>query len=102
MIEFTPEEGKSADDYKVYYVGEDGQLKAVPAKYENGYMVFTTVHFSDYVIAYEGSVMGDETVVQPQTPADDKVSLGGLPILGAVFALILVIVTMMKKRKVEE
>ena len=102
MIEFTPEEGKSADDYKVYYVGEDGQLKAVPAKYENGYMVFTTVHFSDYVIAYEGSVMGDETVVQPQTPADDKGSLGGLPILGAVFALILVIVTMMKKRKVEE
>lgn len=56
---------------KVYRVEVDGTLADMNAVYKNGYMVFTTEHFSLYVLALEksaeeqrllGDVNGDETV----------------------------------------
>ena len=86
MLPFTPEEGKSAEDYKVYFIGEDGVLEEVEAKYVDGHMVFTTAHFSDYVIVYETSLT--DAPVQPQEPVkEEKASMPILPIIIAVVVL---------------
>ena len=65
MLPFTPDADKEVEHYKVYYIDEAGVLKEVAAEYVSGYMVFTTPHFSDYVIVYEGTTEEDTT----STPA---------------------------------
>lgn len=69
MIPFTPDAGKAVEHYKVYHIDEAGVLKEVAAEYVSGYMVFTTPHFSDYVIVYEGA-MGEATTPTP-SPEDE-------------------------------
>ena len=71
MVPFTPDAGKAAEDYVVYYIDEVGVLKEVAAEYASGYMVFETPHFSDYVIVYEGTVGGD-IVPTPSPESDNK------------------------------
>ncbi|MBR5806848.1 MAG: leucine-rich repeat protein [Oscillospiraceae bacterium] len=53
MLPFTPAAGTQAKDYVVYYLADNGTLEKVNAEYVNGHMIFTTSHFSDYVIVNE-------------------------------------------------
>lgn len=46
----APEEGK---EIHVYYVQENGTKTRVPAKYENGKLIFTVEHFSEYLAIEE-------------------------------------------------
>ena len=100
MLPLELEEGRSAEDYSVYYIDEKGNLEKVPAEYVDGNMVFTTSHFSEYVIVYEG-VQGGETVI-PETPA--QTSAASLPIIPiiVVIAIIIVAAVIAVKKKEEE
>ena len=52
-IPFTPKESTNGEDYKVYYIADDGQKVLMPSKYANGSMVVEVDHFSEYAIVYE-------------------------------------------------
>ncbi|MBQ7283957.1 MAG: hypothetical protein IJW74_03760, partial [Oscillospiraceae bacterium] len=103
MLPFEIEEGRNADDYKVYYIDEKGDLKQVAAKYVDGYMIFTTAHFSDYVIVYEGEYLGGEAdvTITPETPAEK----GSLPIIPIIIVAVIIVfgtVLFIKKKTAEE
>jgi transglutaminase/protease-like cytokinesis protein 3 len=49
-IPFTAEEGKEINNYKVYYVPENGELIEMNASYANGCFVFETTHYSEYAV----------------------------------------------------
>ena len=49
-IPFTLPEGTQGSDFQVYYVADDGTMTAHDTAYENGCLVFSTGHFSDYVV----------------------------------------------------
>ncbi len=51
-IPFVPAEGTEAKDYSILYVADDGTTEVMPVAYENGYLVMTTDHLSEYVIVY--------------------------------------------------
>ena len=63
-IPFKLDEGASATDYQVLYVGLDGSLEEIESEYveeENqGFMVITTTHFSEFVIVYNEDASSDE------------------------------------------
>ena len=101
MLPFEIEEGKDAKDYKVYYIDEKGDLKHVAADYIDGHMVFTTTHFSEYVIVHEAQVVGSETVV-PETPVETGTSLPIIPIAVAVAVILIAgVIFTIKKKKAE-
>jgi len=103
MLPFTPEEGREAEHYVVYFLDDNGELHEVASEYVNGHMVFTTVHFSDYVIVYEGANLGGETdvVVTPETPAETTGSFPVLPIVIVIAIVVLGAVVIFKKKKSE-
>ena len=47
----VPEELKGKDKYYVYYKAEDGTLTDMNATYADGYITFTTTHFSTYIVS---------------------------------------------------
>jgi uncharacterized repeat protein (TIGR02543 family) len=48
---FTIPEGKSADDFAVFYISENGnRAKLSSYKFEGGYVTFTAEHFSTYAV----------------------------------------------------
>lgn len=51
---------------KVYHVDENGTATLINSNVENGYVVFETDHFSEYVIVDESSKI--ETPVEPEAP----------------------------------
>ncbi|MBQ7816583.1 MAG: hypothetical protein IJ339_04425, partial [Oscillospiraceae bacterium] len=102
-LPFTPEEGKAGEDHSVYFIDDNGEVTKVPSEYVDGHMVFTTSHFSDYAIVYEGAALGGETeTVVPEAPAAES-SVPIIPIV-VVIAIIVVggVVLMMKKRNAED
>ena len=51
-FEVAVPEGKVA---VLYYVAPDGNKEKVDATFENGKLTFTTIHFSTYIVEYEGA-----------------------------------------------
>ena len=49
-LPFTLPEGTEGSDFQVYYVADDGTMTAHDTAYKNGCLVFSTTHFSDYVV----------------------------------------------------
>jgi hypothetical protein len=49
QVPFTPEKGNGSQ-YRIVFVSDDGSIEKVDSHYENGYMVGTLKHFSNYVI----------------------------------------------------
>ena len=56
------------DNYYVYYQAEDGTLVDMRATYEDGYVIFTTNHFSTYILSTEKLV--DDSGAATTVPAD--------------------------------
>ncbi len=50
QIPFVPAEGTKGSDYKVIYVADDGSIENIATSYENGNLVVSLSHFSEYVI----------------------------------------------------
>lgn len=57
-------EGYNAEITAVYYVAASGEKEKLESTYENGFIVFETDHFSEYVLVDEGSKV---TPSQPDT-----------------------------------
>lgn len=47
---FTPAEGTKGTDYTVLYIADDGTVKEIETAFEDGQLVFTLEHFSEYVV----------------------------------------------------
>ncbi len=52
-VPFEIPEGLKANGFTVYYLDEDGNLIAMDTQYVDGKIVWTTGHFSDYIIMYK-------------------------------------------------
>ena len=96
MLPFEPAEDKEAEHYSVYYVDENGGLVKVPAEYVDGHMVFSTVHFSDYVIVYEGLTEAVDVTV----PAISGGVLAAI-VAAAAVVLVVIIAVLARKKKVK-
>ena len=49
-IPFSLPDGAEGSDFQIYYVADDGTMTAHDTEYVNGCLVFSTTHFSDYVV----------------------------------------------------
>ncbi|MBQ3135871.1 MAG: leucine-rich repeat domain-containing protein [Clostridia bacterium] len=58
----------SAENCVIYYVDVNGNKTLIPSRYEDGYIVFETDHFSEYVLVDESSAIGGAT--EPSEPTD--------------------------------
>ncbi|WP_400210092.1 InlB B-repeat-containing protein, partial [Methanomethylophilus alvi] len=76
-IPYVLAEGKDPDNLVVYYVAEDGTVEEIPCTYSEGYVTFSTDHFSVYAVMYE----------EPSSDGERSVS----PILFAVIGVIIAI-----------
>ena len=117
-VPFTPEAGRNAEDYRVYYVAEIGDMSEVPSTYVDGQMILETTHFSEYAIVYEGeseaeeeSAVTEEAVTEETTaeeaPVEEAVvGKAGTPILPIIIAIVAVIAiaafTVAKKKNDEK
>ena len=99
MVPFTLGEGESFDDYKVYYVDDEGKLTEVAATYEENALVLELEHFSEYVVVNE-KVEDDASAVVPSTPEKDETpKTGATSIVLAVVALAVVGLVVSKKER---
>lgn len=67
-IKFSPEAGRDAKYYHVYYVPLSGLIERYVTRYLNGWFSYTTSHFSDYAIVYDAT-MENETGKEDVTPS---------------------------------
>ena len=58
-LPFDVPAGLNGNAFSVWYVGDDGTIEKHDTKYENGELVFTVSHFSDYVVVYDAAVKDD-------------------------------------------
>ena len=63
-IPFAPESGTQGSDYCVVYVAEDGSLTPMQTRFEEGFLIFTTDHFSHYAVIRSS----DSGITPPTTP----------------------------------
>ncbi|MBR6772327.1 MAG: hypothetical protein IKM29_02925 [Clostridia bacterium] len=90
-VPFTVPAGAKAEDFKVYYLDDNGNLTAHDTKYENGCLIFTTTHFSDYVVV-NTAAEGDA----PNTGASENAAVYAVI---AVFSMICAIALVIGKKK---
>ena len=67
--------------YQIIYVAEDGSVTVVPHTYENGFLQFSTGHFSEYAI------VKDPTAPPTQETEGDfpwLIPVAGVAVVGAV------------------
>ena len=57
----VPEGFQGYDRYFIYYEDDDGNLTNMNAVFENGYVIFTTNHFSTYILSTE-ELVEDDTI----------------------------------------
>jgi hypothetical protein len=66
-IPFAPAEGTKGSDYKVFYIADDGSVKAIHTAYQDGHLIFALEHFSEYVVVNTALSpdTGDKTMLIP-------------------------------------
>ena len=109
--------GKKAQDHKVYYVADNGEMTLVPSAYADKHMIIETDHFSEYVIVYEGESEVEEsaaaeeavtegTTVEETTVEETTVEKAGTPILPIIIIIAVIAVAgaayMTVKKKTED
>lgn len=62
-VPFKVPAGADAKDYSIWYVAEDGSMEPMETRYEDGKLIFTTKHFSDYVVI-KNTEQGDDEVMK--------------------------------------
>ena len=67
-----PEDFEKSDTYYVYYQAENGTLENMHATYENGFVTFTTNHFSTYILTAEKLI--DNSAATTTVPATTAVT----------------------------
>ncbi len=51
-VPYTPKEGQSPDNLEVWYIADGKAAEKFDADYRDGYVTFSTGHFSDYAVMY--------------------------------------------------
>ena len=64
-----PDGFEGSNTYYVYYQSDDGTLTDMNAVFENGYVVFTTNHFSTYILTTKKLIDDSTTTVTTISPA---------------------------------
>ena len=82
-----PEECDESDTYYVYYQADDGTLTDMHAAYENGYIVFTTNHFSTYILSTEKLV--DDSANDEDRNMSTGVIIAFIPALAAAAGVLI-------------
>ena len=82
-VPFTIDDGYTADDIKVAYVDDDGNIEIIEAVYENGVLTFSTTHFSTFVVYYATSA-----VTPPTGDAGMFAAIVALCMAGALVAVL--------------
>jgi hypothetical protein len=59
-IPFEPEEGIDISEYAVVYIPTEGELEVFDSTYEDGKMILTTSHFSEYAIVRDASLTAEK------------------------------------------
>ncbi len=49
-LPYTLEDGEDVDSIAIWFINDKGELKSIPATYNNGYVTFRTNHFSYYTV----------------------------------------------------
>ncbi|MCR5083863.1 MAG: Ig-like domain-containing protein, partial [Parasporobacterium sp.] len=60
-IPFEAETGRDISDYNVYYIPDSGSAEKMDTTYEDNALIFKVTHFSNYVIAYDGTAATSDT-----------------------------------------
>ena len=91
QVPFTPEQGMG---YQVIYVADDGTVTPIPSTYDNGFLCFSTGHFSEYAI------VKDPTAPPMQSSGEKNSSLLWLiPAAGVIVVGGIVTFLVWKRRK---
>ena len=90
-VPFTVPAGAKAEDFKVYYLDDNGNLTAHDTKYENGCLIFTTTHFSDYVVVNTAAASD-----APSTGARENVAVYAVAL---TFSMICALAVVIGKKK---
>lgn len=70
-IPFTPSEGNDGSDYTLVCAKEDGTLETIKTVYEDGYVIATLTHLSDYAIVKKTA---DDVVDDEDDSAESELS----------------------------
>ncbi len=81
-IPYVLAEWKDPNGLFVYYVAEDGTVEEIPCTYSEGYVTFSTDHFSVYAVMYE-AVMYEE----PSSDGGPSDSMTVFAVIGIVIAV---------------
>ena len=76
-IPYVLAEGKDPNGLFVYYVAEDGTVEEIPCTYSEGYVTFSTDHFSIYAVMYE----------EPSSDGGSSDSMTVFTVIGIVIAV---------------
>ena len=76
-IPYVLAEGKDPDNLVVYYVAEDGAVEEIPCTYSEGYVTFSTDHFSVYAVMYD----------EPPSDGGSSDSMTVFTVIGIVIAV---------------
>lgn len=49
-IPFEIAEGRNVEDFKIFYIADSGEIEEIDSVYDNGEMIVTLNHFSEYII----------------------------------------------------
>ena len=88
-IPYVLAEGKDPDNLVVYYVAEDGTVEEIPCTYSEGYVTFSTDHFSVYAVMYE----------EPSSDGERSVSPILFAVIGVIIAIGVIGVVIVRKRR---
>ena len=70
-LSFSPEKGRDARYYHIYYLPKAGTMERLLTYYTKGLLSFVTSHFSDYAIVYDQSIENGDPV-DPEEPVDPE------------------------------
>ena len=82
IVPYVLAEWKDPNGLFVYYVAEDGTVEKIPCTYSEGYVTFSTDHFSVYAVMYE-AVMYEE----PSSDGGPSDSMTVFAVIGIVIAV---------------
>ena len=97
-VPFEIPNGLKAEKFAVWYVADDGSTEKLETWHEDGKLVWSVDHFSDFIIVYEG----DETPTPPGAQTGDNSMIWLWVTIAVVSAGMIFFLIFWKRRKKDE
>lgn len=97
-VPFEIPNGLKAEKFAVWYVADDGSTEKLETWHEDGKLVWSVDHFSDFIIVYEG----DETPTPPGAQTGDNSMIWLWVTIAVVSAGMIFFLVFWKRRKKDE